>query len=48
MCEVRFWDAVLVDDVPIGGSQILLKTFVCVKFRFWDGFGLEAYLKKNS
>ena len=22
VCEVRFWDAVLVDVVPMGGSQI--------------------------
>ena len=41
VCEVRFWDAVLVDVVPMGGSQIFKKISVC-EVRFWNGFGLEA------
>ena len=41
MCEVRFWDAVLVDVVPMGGSLIFLKISVCVKFVFGMGSGLK-------
>ena len=46
MCEVRFWDAVLVDVVPMGGSQIFKKISVRVKFVFGMGSGLKPILKK--
>ena len=40
VCEVRFCDAVLVDVVPMGGSQIFVFNLCVREVRFWDGFGL--------
>ena len=45
VCEVRFWDAVLVDVVPMGGSQIFKKICVC-EVRFWDAFRPYSHFRE--